>query len=57
VGFKIRKVTWLVKYADYQAKGFGVDTQKVLAGGRIRLLIADAPSAALQKSLCGSAQR
>ncbi len=28
IGFKTRKVTWLVKYADYQAKGFGVDTRK-----------------------------
>jgi hypothetical protein len=28
IGFKTRKVNWLVKYADYQAKGFGVDTKK-----------------------------
>lgn len=28
VGFKIRKVTWLVKYADYNARGFGLDTKK-----------------------------
>ena len=28
IGFKISKVTWLVKYADYQAKGFGADTKK-----------------------------
>lgn len=28
VGFRISKVTWLVKYADYQAKGFGLDTRK-----------------------------
>lgn len=29
IGFKTRKVTWLVKYAGYQAKGFGADTQKI----------------------------
>ncbi|WDF71190.1 alginate export family protein [Novosphingobium sp. KACC 22771] len=28
IGFKISKITWLVKYADYQAKGFGADTKK-----------------------------
>jgi hypothetical protein len=28
IGFKTRKINWLVKYADYQAKGFGVDTKK-----------------------------
>jgi len=28
VGFKTRKVTWTVKYADYAAKGFGADTKK-----------------------------
>ncbi len=28
VGFKVRKVALLAKYADYKAKGFGVDTTK-----------------------------
>ena len=28
IGLKTRKVLWTVKYADYQAKGFGVDTKK-----------------------------
>lgn len=28
VGFKTHKVTWLVKYAAYTARGFGVDTDK-----------------------------
>ncbi len=28
VGFKLRKVAILAKYADYKAKGFGVDTTK-----------------------------
>lgn len=29
LGFKVRKVTLLAKFADYNAKGFGVDTRKV----------------------------
>jgi hypothetical protein len=28
VGFRTRKVNWLVKYASYVAKGFGTDTKK-----------------------------
>lgn len=29
IGFKTRKVLWLVKYADYRTKGFGADTRKL----------------------------
>lgn len=28
LGFKVRKVSLLAKFADYQAKGFGIDTRK-----------------------------
>ena len=29
IGFKIRSVNLLVKYADYDARDFGVDTRKI----------------------------